>query len=325
MQKTILVTGGAGYIGSHIAKALALGGYFPVTLDNLVRGHRRAVRWGPLYECDLADKAALDTVFATHRFDGVIHCAAYAYVGESMLEPQKYFRNNVINSLNLLESMRKADVKNIVFSSSCATYGVPVKSPISEEQAQCPVSPYGESKLFVERALHWQALADNLHYMVLRYFNASGADPQAEIGEDHDPETHLIPLAIETALGRRDHLEVYGTDFPTEDGTAIRDYVHVTDLACAHLKAMGQLLSGGPNLALNLGTGRGYSVRQVIEMVGKVTNFRVNLKNCPRRPGDPPCLVAASSLAGRTLGWETRHSELQTIVDTALRWHLKMG
>ena len=317
----VLVTGGAGYIGSHTCKALAAAGYSPVALDNLVHGHRWAVRWGPFEQADLADREAIERVLRRHDIGAVIHFAAYAYVGESMADPGKYFRNNVAHTLNLLEAMRAVGVGRIVFSSTCATYGVPEAVPIAEGERQLPVNPYGESKLFIERALYWQGAAHGLRWTALRYFNAAGADPDGEIGEDHDPETHLIPLAIETALGRRRELQVLGTDYPTPDGTAVRDYVHVTDLADAHVRALRHVESEGPSGALNLGTGRGHSVREVIAMVERVSGRKVNARNAPRRAGDPPVLVAAPGRARELLGWEPRWSSLETIVQTAHRWH----
>jgi UDP-arabinose 4-epimerase len=319
----ILVTGGAGYIGSHTCKALAASGYRVVTLDNLARGHRSAVRWGPLVEVDLADRAGVSAVLREFDIAAVIHFAALAYVGESMSEPGRYFQNNVSQTLNLLDAMRDAEVGRIVFSSTCATYGVPDEMPIHEEHLQRPVNPYGESKLFVERALHWHGVAHALSWMALRYFNAAGADPDGEIGERHDPETHLIPLAIETALGRRDALQVMGTDYPTPDGTAIRDYVHVSDLANAHVRALRHLEAGGASGALNLGTGSGHSVRDVVAMVEHVSGRRVTTLDAPRRAGDPPVLVAAPGCARELLGWQPRCSDLETIVRTAYRWHLR--
>jgi len=321
----VLVTGGAGYIGSHTCKALAAAGYTPVSLDNLVYGHRRAVRWGPLAEVDLADRAEIERVLREHDVRAVIHFAAFAYVGESMSDPGKYFRNNVVNTLNLLEAMGAAGVERIVFSSTCATYGIPARVPIAENDPQHPVNPYGESKLFVERALHWHGVAHGLRWMALRYFNAAGADPDAEIGEDHDPETHLVPLAIETALGRRAALQVMGTDYATPDGTAIRDYVHVTDLADAHVRALRHLEAGGASSALNLGTGKGHSVREVVAMVERVSGRPVEALDAPRRAGDPPVLVAAPGRAKELLGWQPRCSDLETIVRTAYRWHGAKG
>jgi UDP-arabinose 4-epimerase len=317
----VLVTGGAGYIGSHTAKALALAGYEPVVFDNLRAGHEWAVRWGPLVYGDLADREAISAALAAHRVAAVIHFAAHAYVGESVAEPRKYFRNNVANTLNLLDAMLDAGVGHLVFSSSCATYGEPVRLPMAEDHPQSPVNPYGESKLFVERVLRWYETAYDLRWMALRYFNAAGADPDGEIGEDHDPETHLIPLAILAALGRRGELEVFGADYDTPDGTAIRDYVHVTDLADAHVRALHHLLDRGRPMALNLGTGTGSSVREIIREVERAGGRSVPVRNAGRRAGDPAVLLADALRARETLGWAHPHSSLDTIVETAWRWH----
>lgn len=316
----ILVTGGAGYIGSHTAKLLKASGFEPVVLDNLSTGHRRAVKWGPLIEHDLSDPAAIRNILTIQRIGAVIHFAANAYVGESMRDPRKYFRNNVVSTLNLLEGMLDAGVKHIVFSSSCATYGIPEAVPIQEDQPQRPVNPYGESKLFIERALHWYAKAYGFCWMALRYFNAAGADPDGELGEWHDPETHLIPLAMRAALDDREPVEIYGIDYPTPDGTAVRDYIHVTDLADAHLLALRHLISGGSCAALNLGTGRGHSVREVIAAVEKASGRRVITRLAGRRAGDPPALVADAAKAEAILGWKPRYSALKTITETAWNW-----
>ncbi|HSD61880.1 MAG TPA: UDP-glucose 4-epimerase GalE, partial [Burkholderiales bacterium] len=318
----VLVTGGAGYIGSHTCKALAQAGYVPVTIDNFVYGHDWAVKWGPLEKGDIGDPEFVARVIRQHQVEAVVHFAAYGYVGESMTEPAVYFRNNVINSLCLLEAMHDCGVQHVVFSSTCATYGIPEAVPIAEDHPQRPVNPYGESKLFVERALYWHGAAYGLRSVALRYFNAAGADPEGEIGEDHDPETHLIPLAIASALGRRPELQIFGSDYPTPDGTAVRDYVHVTDLASAHLQALDYLLRGGASTALNLGTGIGHSVREVIAAVERASGRIVPAREAPRRAGDPPQLVAAPGRAREVLGWEPTHSDIDTIVSTALRWHL---
>ena len=318
---SILIVGGAGYIGSHTAKFIAQSGERPVVLDNLVYGHRGAVQWGPLVEGDLADAELIARVLRDHAITAVIHFAAYAYVGESVTNPRKYFRNNVCNTLNLLDAMVDAGVRDIVFSSTCATYGEPTAVPIAEDHPQRPVNPYGESKLFVERILHWYAEAYALRFAALRYFNAAGADPDGQIGEEHDPETHLIPLAIDTALGRRPSLDIYGTDYPTPDGTAIRDYIHVVDLADAHLRALAALQTGAGNLRLNLGTGQGHSVRQVVSAVEAATGRKVPTREVGRRAGDPPALVADARLASRLLGWRPRYPELSTIVGHAVAWH----
>jgi UDP-arabinose 4-epimerase len=325
VEPAVLVTGGAGYIGSHACKALARAGYRPVAFDNLVYGHRWAAKWGPLVIGDLADPEALARVFAEHRIEAVVHFAAYAYVGESMQEPARYFRNNVANTLNLLEAALAHGVGHLVFSSTCATYGLPDSVPISEDTPQRPVNPYGESKLFVERALHWLGVAHGLRSVSLRYFNAAGADPERELGEDHDPETHLIPLVIQSALGVRDPVKVFGTDYPTPDGTAVRDYIHVTDLANAHVAALEYLRAGGASTALNLGTGRGHSVREVIAAVERLSGRPVPAREAPRRPGDPPVLVADAARAGEVLGWHPRLSDLETIVATAWAWHARQA
>ena len=322
-SRRVLVPGGAGYIGSHTCKALAAAGYVPVTLDSLVYGHRDAVRWGPLVEADLADRAGLERVIREHRIAAVVHFAAYAYVGESMTDPGRYFHNNVTCSLNLLDAMKATGVRRLVFSSSCATYGIPDAVPIAEDTPQRPVNPYGESKLMVERALHWHGVAHGLKSISLRYFNASGADAAGELGERHDPETHLIPLAIDAALGRAPPLKVMGTDYDTPDGTAVRDYIHVTDLADAHVRSLAYLERGGASAALNLGTGQGHSVREVIAMVERVTGLTVPRTDAPRRAGDPPALVAAAGRAQALLGWQPASSDLETIVRTATAWHRK--
>lgn len=316
----VLVTGGAGYIGSHTAKALARAGFEPVVFDNLSTGHRWAVRWGPLVEADLACREAVRAALEGYGIRAVMHFAASAYVGESMRDPRTYFRNNVVHTLNLLEAMLDAGVHVIVFSSSCATYGVPEVLPILEDHPQRPVSPYGESKLMVERVLHWYGQAHGLHWLSLRYFNAAGADPEGELGEVHDPETHLIPRAILVALGQLGSLEVYGTDYPTADGTAVRDYVHVTDLAEAHVLGLQYLLDGGVSTALNLGTGHGYSVRDVVAAVERAAARPVSVLEGSRRPGDPPALVASAGRARQMLRWCPRYSDLRTIVETAWRW-----
>ena len=320
-MSSILVTGGAGYIGSHTCKALRNAGFTPVTFDNLVYGHREAVKWGPFIEGDLNDRALLEKVIREHAVSAVIHFAAYAYVGESMQYPEKYFNNNVVNTLNLLDAMTSCGTGAIVFSSTCATYGMPERLPIDEQHPQNPVNPYGESKLFVERALKWYEVAHGIKSVPLRYFNAAGADAAGEIGEDHSPETHLIPLVIEAALGNRPEVKVFGTDYPTADGTAIRDYIHVTDLADAHVKALNYLRAGGDSVALNLGTGNGYSVQQVISAVENVSGRSVPVQLAARRPGDPSELVANAVNAGERLGWVPAHSGLENIVRTAWDWH----
>jgi UDP-glucose-4-epimerase GalE len=317
----VLVTGGAGYIGSHTAKALAKAGHEPLVLENLSAGHRWAVKWGPLLDWDLADTEMLPQFLEKEHVEAVLHFAASLLVGESMQEPRKYFWNNVVNTLRLLDAMLEAGVKRIVFSSSAATYGNSQKVPIPEDHPKEPVNPYGETKLAMERALQWYGNAYDLRWVALRYFNAAGADPDGELGESHHPEAHLIALAIQAALGQRPHVEIYGTDYPTPDGTAIRDYIHVTDLADAHVRALEYLAEGGESRALNLGTGQGYSVREVINAVGKISPHEVPFREGPRRAGDPPVLVADASHAGKALGWKPQHSRLEAIIQDAWNWH----
>jgi len=319
----ILVTGGAGYIGSHTAKQLAISGHEPIVFDDLSQGHEWAVKWGPLERGSLADRARLAEVFSRYHIDGVVHFAASALVGESMTNPGKYFENNTFGTLNLLEAMRTAGVSRLVFSSTCATYGDPVHVPIDETHPQAPVNPYGESKLMVEKMFRWYGEIHGLRWMALRYFNAAGADPDGEIGEDHDPESHLIPLVIGAAQGTRPPVKIFGTDYPTPDGTAVRDYIHVADLADAHLRALERLGSGQASQAINLGTGTGHSVREVVDTVARVSGRQVPVVESPRRAGDPAELVAAPGRAHQVLGWTARHSALETIAQHAWAWHEK--
>ncbi|MGE0225847.1 MAG: UDP-glucose 4-epimerase GalE [Acetobacteraceae bacterium] len=321
-SRNILVTGGAGYIGSHTAKALAQAGFTPVTYDSLVLGHRWAVQWGPLVEGDIGDRAMLQETLRRYDIAAAVHFAAFTDVGESMRAPGKYFDNNVTKSLVLLDALCEAGVRHVVFSSSCATYGTPETVPITEDTPQRPANAYGETKLIFERALRWYAAPHGLTWTALRYFNAAGADADCEIGEDHTPETHLIPLVLDAALGRRT-VAVFGDDYPTRDGTCVRDYIHVTDLADAHVRAVQRLLDGVGSLALNLGSGTGYTVREVIDAVQRVTGRTVPHRIAPRRDGDVPALVANSSLAQSALGWVPRHSSLETIIATAWRWHTR--
>jgi UDP-arabinose 4-epimerase len=323
MSKHVLVTGGAGYIGSHACKALARDGYVPVAYDNLVYGHREAVRWGPLVEGDLADKASLIKTMRRYEAVAVMHFAAFAYVGESVRKPQVYFRNNVANTLTLLDAMLEVGLRHIVFSSTCATYGVPERVPIVEETPQRPVNPYGESKLMVERMLHWCGEAYGIDWVSLRYFNAAGADPDGDIGEAHEPETHLVPLVLDAARGHRAQIDIYGTDYPTADGTAIRDYIHVQDLAQAHLQALRHIEDGGRSMALNLGTGTGHSVREVVAAAERITGRPVPSRECDRRAGDPPVLVADPTRARDVLGWRPGLSDLDSILRTAWAWHCR--
>src|SRR5580698_4892167 len=320
---SILIVGGAGYIGSHTAKLVAASGHRPVVFDNLVYGHRTAVKWGPFVEGDLADPEAIRRALSEHAVEAVIHFAAYAYVGESMTDPGKYFRNNVAGTINLLDAMVAVGVRDLVFSSTCATYGEPREVPISESHPQNPVNAYGETKLAVERMLRWYGQAHGLRYAALRYFNAAGADPDGDVGEDHSPETHLIPLAIAAAQGRGNPLSIFGTDYPTPDGTAVRDYIHVLDLGEAHLLALAALGKGATSLHLNLGTGRGSSVREVITSVEKATGRPVPVRDVGRRAGDPPVLVADARQPNERLGWKPRYPDLDTIVAHAVRWHAR--
>lgn len=320
----ILVTGGAGYIGSHTCKLLSQRGFTPVIVDNLVYGHEWAVKWGPLYRGELSDREFLRSVFQKHKIQAVLHFAAYAYVGESVKDPLKYYTNNVAGSLSLMSAAVEAGIPRFVFSSTCATYGEPERMPIAETTPQNPVNPYGASKLMIERALKDLSAAAPLQVVALRYFNACGADADGEIGEHHDPETHLIPLALEAAHGKRE-LTVFGTDYPTPDGTCIRDYIHVTDLAEAHVMAMDWMTrnTSAKFEVFNLGTGQGVSVRELIDTVARVTGRQVPAKMGARRAGDPPVLVATAAKAKELMGWEPRHSGLENIVRTADNWYRK--
>ena len=321
MTCRVLVTGGAGYIGSHTCKALAAVGYTPIVLDNMSTGHPWAVKWGPLVESDISDRVRVSRTIKEHRVQAVIHFAAHGYVGESVVQPQKYFNNNVAKTLSLLDTLLEAGVTNFVFSSSCATYGIPQKLPIAEDHPQRPINPYGTSKLFVENILHWYERAYGLRHMILRYFNAGGADPDGEIGEEHAPETHLIPRVIAAALDANSPVEIFGADYDTPDGTPVRDYVHVCDLAAAHVSALDRLFVGGTSASINLGTGRGHSIRDVISVVETVSQTVVPFIVGDRRAGDPPVLIADSQLGQSLLGWRPLKSDLQTIVQTAWEWH----
>jgi UDP-glucose-4-epimerase GalE len=322
MVLRILVAGGAGYIGSHVCKALARAGHIPVVIDDLSTGNEWAVRWGTLVRGNIGDQGLVTRMLRTEKIDTIMHFAACAYVGESMTQPDKYFRNNVVNTLNLLNSMREAGVTNIVFSSSCATYGDPQRLPIDESHPQNPVNPYGESKLFIEKVLRWYGEAYGLRWVALRYFNAAGADSEGEIGEAHDPEPHLIPLIIQAATGERPEVCIFGTDYATPDGTAIRDYIHVEDLAQAHILAMQHLANGRKSGAFNLGTGRGYSVREIVAVVEKHSGQKVPVREKGRRAGDPERLVAGAERALQVLGWRPVHG-LDAIVATARAWEIR--
>lgn len=316
----MLVTGGAGYIGSHAAKALRDAGYTVVVFDNLVAGHRAAVRYGELIEGDVTDAAEVQRALERHRIGAVMHFAAFLDVGESVSDPVRYYRNNVGGALGVLEAMVASGVKYFVFSSTCATYGEPVETPITEAHPQRPINSYGETKLAVERALPHFGRAHGIRSVALRYFNAAGADPDGEIGEDHRPEIHLIPRAIEAAMGGPT-LRVFGSDYPTPDGTCLRDYVHVSDLADAHVRALAATVETGRSSAYNLGTGRPHSVLEVISAVERITDRRVRWAQAPRRPGDPAALYAACERARSELGWRPRFPEIESIVGTAWAWH----
>jgi UDP-glucose-4-epimerase GalE len=305
-MKNILVVGGAGYIGSHMCKHLFRQGYLPIVLDNLVCGHGQAVRWGPFFEGSMGDSDLLRKIFSDYSVAAVMHFAAFCYVGESVTEPARYYHNNVANTIALLEVMVEKRVSNFIFSSSCATYGEPVKIPIREDHPLKPINPYGRTKLMVEQ---------------IRYFNAAGADPDGELGEDHNPEPHLIPRVLEAALGKRSHIDIFGNDYPTKDGTCVRDYIHVEDLAHAHLLALERLLNGVPGGIYNLGNGQGYSVQEVVEVARNVTGRPVATKVVERREGDPAVLVSSSEKAVGELGWRPQFPDLQEIVESAWNWH----
>jgi UDP-glucose 4-epimerase len=315
----VLVTGGAGYVGSHAAKRLAASGHEVLIVDNLAEGHRPSVGQLPLVVADLLDRPTIAAVLREHQIEAVMHFAAFAYVGVSVREPATYYQNNIVGSLALLDAMRDAGVHRIVFSSSCATYGIPQRVPITEDHPQNPISPYGFTKFVIERALADYSHAYGFGYAALRYFNASGAATDGSIGEDHDPETHLIPLILQVALGQRQCVEIFGTDYPTPDGTCIRDYIHVDDLASAHVAAL-EKLAPGMELKLNLGTGHGASVQEVVDLCREVTGREIATRAAPRREGDPPQLVADSSAARRVLNWQPRYT-MREIVESAWAWH----
>lgn len=317
----ILVTGGAGYVGAHCAKALHEAGHKSVVLDNLSTGHREFVRWGPLIEGDVRDGGFLDRLLVAERFDAVMHFAAHALVAESVTNPGLYYDVNVHGTNVLLSAMVRAGIPSIVFSSSCAVYGEPEDLPITESTVKAPVNPYGMTKLVCERMMDDFGVSHGLRSVRLRYFNAAGADPGAMIGEDHSPETHAIPSAIMAAMGFRSEFVVFGTDYVTEDGSAVRDYIHVSDLAAAHIKALEYLLEGGPTVAANLGTGKGSSVREIIAAVNHVSGREVPVRFAGRRPGDPATLVADPALARKLFGWTPTRSGLNAIVGDAWHWH----
>lgn len=319
----VLVCGGAGYIGSHVNKQLNKEGYETVVFDNLVYGHRKAVKWGQFVQGDLKNFDEIERVFRKYKIDAVFHFAAYAYVGESVENPEKYYYNNVTNTLNLLHVMRKYGCNKIIFSSTCATYGEPEKVPITEDMTQNPINPYGASKLMVERIFEDYSKAYGIEFVVLRYFNAAGADPEGEIGESHTPETHLIPLVLDAASGKRQDIKVFGTDYNTPDGSCIRDYIHVYDLATAHLSALHHLEEGKESDFFNLGNALGTSVFEVVKSVKKVTGREFTVTMADRRAGDPAKLVGSSKKAQKVLGWKPIYEEIDTIVEHAWKWHEK--
>ncbi len=318
---TVLIVGGAGYIGSHMLAALLDAGYGIVTLDDLSRGHRELVPGGAFVQGGCGDAPSLDRLFTEHRIDAVMHFAAWALVGESVARPLDYYRNNVGATAVLLDRMLAHGVKTFIFSSTCAVYGEPERVPIDEDHPTRPTNPYGMTKLTAERMLADAARAHGLAYASLRYFNAAGAHPERPLGERHDPETHLIPLVLQVAAGKRDRISILGADYPTRDGTCVRDYVHVCDLAQAHLLALERLLAGKPGGVYNLGSSRGYTVREVIELARNITGHPIPSTDAPRRPGDPAVLVASPEKARRELGWQPRFEALETIIETAWTWH----
>lgn len=320
-QEKILVTGGAGYIGSHVNKLLNQRGHETVIFDNLVYGHPEAVKWGILETGDLSDIKRLEEIFEKYKITAVFHFAAYAYVGESVTNPSKYYNNNVVNTLHLLDVMSRYHVKDIIFSSTCATYGVQKKMPITEDMDQKPINPYGASKFMIERILDDYRQAYGFHYCCLRYFNAAGADPEGEIGESHNPETHVIPLILEAAAGDRENIRVFGTDYPTRDGSCIRDYIHVSDLADAHLRAL-DYVQGGGSICLNLGNGTGTSVLELIDAAKKVTGREIPVELHGRRPGDPPVLAGSPEKAEKVLGWKPQYSGIEVILQHAWNWYM---
>lgn len=316
----VLVCGGAGYIGSHINKQLHKEGYETIVFDSLVYGHREAVKWGSFVKGDLGNVEEIEEVFRQHSIEAVFHFAAYAYVGESVTEPEKYYYNNVVNTLNLLQVMKKYGCKKIIFSSTCATYGEPERVPITEDMPQKPINPYGATKLMMERIFKDYHRAYGLEFVVLRYFNAAGADPEGEIGESHQPETHLIPLVLDAAAGKREDIKVFGTDYDTPDGSCVRDYIHVYDLATAHLLALHYLEKGFESDFFNLGNEKGTSVLEVIESVKRVTGRKFKVTTAQRRPGDPAKLVGSSEKARRVLGWKPVYGDIDLIVEHAWKW-----
>ena len=321
----ILIVGGAGYIGSHVNKVLNERGYETIILDNLSYGHEESVKWGTLCKCDLANINEVDDIFTKYDINAVMHFSSFIDVGESVRNPEKYYNNNVVNTMNLLNVMLKHDVKKFIFSSTCATYGIPQKIPLTENHPQNPINPYGWTKLMVERILKDYDTAYGLKSVILRYFNASGADESGIIGEWHNPETHLIPLILDAAMGKREDIKIFGTDYDTPDGTCIRDYIHVTDLADAHILSLEYLNKNNQSNQFNLGNGQGFSVREVIESVKRVTVRNFNVTQTQRREGDPAILIGSSKKAKDTLGWDPQYVNIDKIIETAWNWHQKLN
>lgn len=324
-MKNVLVVGGAGYIGSHACKMLSQKGYNPIVFDNLIYGHKEFVKWGEFVLGDLANIDQIRLVFQKYKIDAVMHFAAFAYVGESVEHPQKYYANNVVATLNLLNVMVEFNVKKFIFSSTCATYGNPQYLPIDENHPQSPINPYGMSKLMVESILKDYSKAYDFKFVSLRYFNASGCDPECEVGENHSPETHLIPLILDAAIGKRDNIKVFGTDYDTRDGSAVRDYIHVIDLAEAHILALESLLAGGESDIFNLGNGQGFTVKEVIECVKRVTQKEFDVIYTERRAGDPSSLIGSSEKIISKLNWTPKFNKLEDVIKTAWDWHKKLN
>jgi UDP-glucose 4-epimerase len=325
-NRSILVTGGAGYIGSHAVKALEARGFKVIILDNLVYGHRDLVEdnfQAELVIGEIRDKDLLESIFSAHKIDAVMHFAAYAYVGESVVEPAKYYQNNVVGTITLLDAMRNHGINNLIFSSTCATYGTPHYIPIDEQHPQKPINPYGFTKLVIERILQDYDSAYRLKSITFRYFNAAGADPDGLLGESHNPETHLIPLVLQAASGQRNSISIFGTDYDTPDGTCVRDYIHVTDLAEAHVLGLEYLWKNQVSEVFNLGNGHGFSVKEVIETAEKVTGKKISIISCPKRIGDPPVLIGGALKAQEALGWYPKYPSLNNIIQHAWNWHQK--
>jgi UDP-glucose 4-epimerase len=319
----ILIVGGAGYIGSEINKELTQAGFKTVVFDSLVSGHKEAIKWGEFVEGDLSNLDEIRGVFKKYKIEAVLDFAAFIEVGESVKDPQKYYFNNLVNTLNLLKVMKEFEVSKIIFSSTAATFGEPKYTPIDEAHPQWPINPYGWTKLMIERIFADYDVAYGLRYVALRYFNACGANDEADIGEDHAQESHLIPLILDAAIGKRENIKIFGTDYPTPDGTCVRDYIHVVDLASAHLLALKHLMEGGESRQYNLGNGKGFSVKEVISAVKKVTGKEFIVQEVERRPGDPPVLVAASDKIKKELGWSPKYTDIEAIVASAWKWHQK--